>query len=40
MASADEYRCLSGYPCDGGASEWMARITPEADAPLATEGLT
>jgi hypothetical protein len=23
MVSTDEYRCLSGYPCDGGASEWM-----------------
>jgi len=23
MVSADEYRCLSGYPCDGGASGWL-----------------
>lgn len=26
MVSADEYRCLSGYPCDGGATEWMCRL--------------
>lgn len=24
MVSADEYRCLSGYPCAGGATEWMS----------------
>lgn len=23
MVSTDEYRCLSGYPCDGGADEWL-----------------
>lgn len=23
MVSADEYKCLSGYPCDGGADEWL-----------------
>jgi len=26
MVSTDEYRCLSGYPCDGGASEWMQSL--------------
>lgn len=33
MVAADEYRCLSGYPCDGGASEWM-RSSSETDAVL------
>jgi len=23
MVSADEYKCLSGYQCDGGADEWL-----------------
>jgi len=23
MVSADEYKCLSGYVCDGGAMEWI-----------------
>jgi len=31
MVSADEYRCLSGYPCDGGATEWMRSEDKEAD---------
>jgi len=26
MVSADEYKCLSGYPCDGGASEWLQSL--------------
>ena len=26
MVSADEYKCLSGYLCDGGASEWMQSL--------------
>jgi len=34
MVSADEYRCLSGYPCDGGASEWMRTIDREPDEPI------
>lgn len=34
MVSADEYRCLSGYPCDGGATEWMRSDDKEADALL------
>ena len=29
LVSADEYRCLSGYPCDGGASEWMRHSNEE-----------
>jgi hypothetical protein len=35
MVSADEYKCLSGYPCDGGAHEWMQSIDPLPDEPLA-----
>lgn len=31
MVSADEYKCLSGYPCDGGASEWMNGQTQPID---------
>lgn len=31
MVSTDEYRCLSGYPCDGGASDWMRRQEQEPD---------
>ena len=34
MVSTDEYRCLSGYPCDGGASEWMRTIDREPDEPI------
>ncbi len=34
MVSTDEYRCLSGYPCDGGASEWMQNIDQEPDEPI------
>jgi hypothetical protein len=34
MVSADEYKCLSGYPCDGGASEWMSGVDPEPNQPL------
>lgn len=31
MVSADEYRCLSGYPCNGGATEWMRSEDREVD---------
>jgi len=31
MVSANEYKCLSGYPCDGGASEWMRYLDREPD---------
>jgi len=34
MVSADEYRCLSGYPCDGGATEWMRSDNKETDTLL------
>jgi len=34
MVSADEYKCLSGRPCDGGAEEWMHELSPEPDDPL------
>lgn len=34
MVSTDQYRCLSGYPCDGGASEWMRNIDQEPDEPI------
>jgi len=34
MVSAHEYKCLSGYPCDGGASEWMRNIDQEPDEPI------
>jgi hypothetical protein len=36
MVSADEYKCLSGSPCDGGADEWMRSVIPEPDEPLLT----
>ena len=26
MVSADQFRCLGRYACDGGASEWMRDI--------------
>ena len=26
MVSVDEYKCLSGYACDGGASEWIQQF--------------
>ncbi len=29
MSLLHEYRCLSGYPCDGGASEWIRNIDQE-----------
>jgi len=32
MVSADEYQCLSGYPCDGGASEWMQSVAEPTDS--------
>lgn len=35
MVSADEYKCLSGYPCDGGAHEWMPSLDPMPDEPFA-----
>jgi hypothetical protein len=31
MVSADEYKCLSGYPCDGGADEWTQSVDPSLD---------
>lgn len=34
MVSADEYKCLSGYPCDGGAGEWMSEVDPEPNQPF------
>ncbi len=34
MVSANEYKCLSGYPCDGGAAEWLPTIDPHPDEPL------
>lgn len=34
IVSADEYKCLSGYVCDGGVSKWMRNIDPEPDEPL------
>jgi hypothetical protein len=36
MVSTDEYRCLSGYPCDVGADEWMCSVVPEPDEPFLT----
>jgi hypothetical protein len=39
MVSADEYKCLSGYPCDGGADEWMHSVVSEPDEPLLTGAL-
>jgi hypothetical protein len=39
MVSADEYKCLSGYPCDGGAEEWMSSIDPLPDEPFAVGAL-
>lgn len=36
MVSADEYKCLSGYPCDGSADEWMRSVVPEPDEPFLT----
>lgn len=38
MVSVDEYRCLSGYPCDGGATEWMRSSNEETDALLIVGG--
>lgn len=34
LVSADEYKCLSGYVCDGGASEWLQNIDHAPDEPL------
>jgi hypothetical protein len=34
MVSADEYKCLSGYSCDGGAAEWIVALSPEPDEPM------
>ena len=34
LVSADEYKCLSGYVCDGGAGEWMQNIDQAPDEPL------
>jgi hypothetical protein len=34
MVSADEYKCLSGYPCDGGAGEWIVALSPDPDEPM------
>ncbi len=34
LVSADEYKCLSGYVCDGGVNEWMQNINQEPDEPL------
>lgn len=31
MVSADEYQCLSGYPCDGGAGAWLHGQEQSAD---------
>lgn len=35
MVSADEYKCLSGYPCDGGADEWRQSVDPLPNEPFA-----
>jgi hypothetical protein len=40
MVSADEYKCLSGYPCDGGAGEWIPALTPDPDEPMMVGVLT
>jgi hypothetical protein len=34
MVSADEYKCLSGYPCEGGADEWLRSTDLEPDEPF------
>jgi hypothetical protein len=34
MVSADEYKCLSGYPCDGGADEWLHSQEQSTDEPF------
>ncbi|MBE2271877.1 MAG: hypothetical protein IAE80_26825 [Anaerolinea sp.] len=34
LVSADEYKCLSGYVCDGGANEWLQNIYQEPDETL------
>ncbi|HMN13527.1 MAG: hypothetical protein IAE80_09570 [Anaerolinea sp.] len=26
LVSADQFRCLGRYPCDGGVSQWMQSI--------------
>ncbi|MDX2159909.1 MAG: hypothetical protein SF162_01155 [bacterium] len=39
MVSAHECKCLSGYPCDGGADEWMHSEVPEPDEPFLTSVL-
>lgn len=31
IVSADEYKCLSGYACEGGASEWMQPLEQQSD---------
>ncbi len=31
MVSANEHRCLSGYSCDGGATEWIHDTTQSVD---------
>jgi hypothetical protein len=36
MVSVNEYKCLSGYPCDDGADEWMRSVVPEPDEPFLT----
>jgi hypothetical protein len=33
MVSVNEYKCLSGYPCDGGADEWRRQHTPKPKEP-------
>ncbi|GIK28169.1 hypothetical protein FBR02_13790 [Anaerolineae bacterium CFX9] len=39
MVAADDYRCLSGYSCDGGASEWMTTLDPTPDESFAVGAL-
>jgi hypothetical protein len=34
MVAADEYKCLTGYSCGSGASEWMQRLEGRNDGVL------
>ncbi len=39
IVSANDYRCLSSFSCDGGTHEWMCTRNDETDMPPTIAGV-